>query len=224
MYVLRENILRGLWSKPAYISAVIEQELAKPPSKRLKWLFWTDADLVLMNPNIPLDIFLPPEPEFKHIDVLVTKDVNGLNNGVFAVRVNANAARLFSAVVSWKIYKPDVRLKYNDQSALENLLSQDLWVNKTAWMPQRWINAYPVKMLNATTLTNKKPLKYNFRAGDLLIHFAGNQDHKRHERMAYWMNIAEKHLPQYEVPLDKTSLKKDIGRFWDSQKKKRAKA
>jgi len=40
MFVLRERILSGLWSKPAFILSVMLQELAKPEAERLQWLLW----------------------------------------------------------------------------------------------------------------------------------------------------------------------------------------
>lgn len=40
MYVLRERILSGLWSKPAFILSVMLQELAKPEVERLGWLLY----------------------------------------------------------------------------------------------------------------------------------------------------------------------------------------
>jgi hypothetical protein len=38
MFLLRERILSGLWSKPAFVLAIILQELSKPEDVRLKWL------------------------------------------------------------------------------------------------------------------------------------------------------------------------------------------
>lgn len=38
MFVLREKVLSGLWSKPAYILGIILAELALPEEERLKWL------------------------------------------------------------------------------------------------------------------------------------------------------------------------------------------
>ena len=34
---------------------------------------WVDADTVITNPNIPLEVFLPPE-EFPHLHLLATAD------------------------------------------------------------------------------------------------------------------------------------------------------
>ena len=38
MFVLRERLLSGLWSKPAFILSIMLQELAKPEDQRLQWL------------------------------------------------------------------------------------------------------------------------------------------------------------------------------------------
>jgi hypothetical protein len=114
-FVLRSQVVRGLWSKHAYLLTILGLELSKPASERLDWLFWHDRDTIVMNPHIPLDAFLPPEPEFAHINLLVTKDRNGLNNGVFFVRVS-----------EWglKMYMPDLQLKYTEQSGMEEVIKR----------------------------------------------------------------------------------------------------
>lgn len=40
MFILRERMLSGLWSKPAFVLAIILQELSKPEDVRLKWLLY----------------------------------------------------------------------------------------------------------------------------------------------------------------------------------------
>jgi hypothetical protein len=40
MFVLRHSILENMWSKPAYILAVMLEEMRKPEGHRLKWLLW----------------------------------------------------------------------------------------------------------------------------------------------------------------------------------------
>lgn len=79
-----------VWSKPAYILSLLLRELAKPESERLEWLFWVDvdADTIILNPHLPIDVFLPPPgSEFDDINLMYSSDWNGLNNGVFPVRV-----------------------------------------------------------------------------------------------------------------------------------------
>lgn len=45
-----------------------------------------DSDSIIMNEEIPLEIFEPPS-DFDHINWIAGKDWNGLNAGVFLLRV-----------------------------------------------------------------------------------------------------------------------------------------
>lgn len=118
-FILRKQMLAGLWTKHACLLTIIGAELAKPASQRLKWLFWHDRDVILMNPHISLDVFLPPEPEFGHVNLLVTRDRNGLNNGVFFVRVSEWSLKMFASALSVREYVPEAVLKYTEQSGME---------------------------------------------------------------------------------------------------------
>lgn len=75
-----------------------------------------------MNPHIPLSLFLPPDEGFEHINLLVTRDRNGLNNGVFFVRVSGWAVKMFASALSVREYEPGVELKYTEQSAMEEVI------------------------------------------------------------------------------------------------------
>lgn len=123
-FILRERMLRGLWSKHAYIMTIIGNELAKPKDERLAWVLWHDRDTVLMNPQIPLDIFVPPSPTFDNIHMLVTNDRNGLNNGVFLCRVSAASFKFFASALSIREYQPEIPLKYTEQSGMEEVIKR----------------------------------------------------------------------------------------------------
>lgn len=45
MFVLRHQILENIWSKPAYILAILLEELRKPEGHRLKWLLYAVCPL-----------------------------------------------------------------------------------------------------------------------------------------------------------------------------------
>jgi len=77
-----------------------------------------------MNPKISLDIFIPPGPEFSYVNVLVTDDRHGLNNGCFLIRINSWAVKLLSSVIAFHIFKPEVKLQYSEQSALEEMIQE----------------------------------------------------------------------------------------------------
>lgn len=73
-----------------------------------------------MNPKIPLELFLPPPGrKWAHINAIVTQDHRGLNNGVFALRVNSWSVWLMSSTLSTKHFMPNLKLRIGDQSAME---------------------------------------------------------------------------------------------------------
>ena len=49
MYMGRENAAEGMFNKIAYIMAVLLQELFKPAEDRVEWLFYFDADSIIVN-------------------------------------------------------------------------------------------------------------------------------------------------------------------------------
>ncbi|KAF2652599.1 glycosyltransferase family 34 protein [Lophiostoma macrostomum CBS 122681] len=213
-FILREHMIRGLWSKHGYILTILGQELAKPEDQRLKWLLWHDRDTVLMNPQIPLDIFVPPEPEFNNIHMLVTKDRNGLNNGVFMMRVSQWSFKLFASALSIREYQPEIPLKYTEQSGMEEAIKRPWWANSVAYVPQRWFNGFPPSDDSSDPQNQRKPA--TARPGSLLIHFASNRDGLRPERMARWGNMAKNRTEStWDKPLEETGYVKEIAEYWE---------
>ncbi|KAF2714387.1 glycosyltransferase family 34 protein [Pleomassaria siparia CBS 279.74] len=208
-FILRERMMRGLWSKHAWMMAVIGQELAKPEDQRLDWVMWHDRDVILMNPQLPLAIFVPPEPDFGHVHMLVTNDSNGLNNGVFLCRVSQWSFKLFASALSIREYEPETPLKYTEQSGMEEALKRPWWATGTVFVPQRWFNGFPP---NARALARGKPSAS--RPGSLLIHFASNRDGLRPERLAHWGEVATSRTKEWDKPLNETGYSKEIAEFW----------
>ena len=204
MFILRQSIMRDVWSKPAYILSVILRELAKPIGERLEWLLWVDADTIILNPHVPIEIFLPPH-EWKEIHFLITKDFNGLNNGIFAIRVHERSVELLSAVVGFPIYFPDEQLVFRDQSAMEKMLDKHHFKAHTVEVPQRWFNAYQGEL-------DETIAPFQIRRGDLLVHFPGVGN--RGERMEMWLARALEHQPEWEIELKYTSYPNEVKDFW----------
>ncbi len=166
-----------------------------------------------MNPKLELSHFLPPA-EFSDANVLVTNDANGLNNGVFFIRVGAWAIEVMSANVAYRTFNPDEQLTFQDQSALDNIFHMEKFRDQVVYCPQRWFNAYQSGFLNESIEANQ------IRRGDLVVHFAGVGN--KLERMNYWCDIAEKHLPDWEVEIVHTSLLDEIDEFWSQKRSKDA--
>ncbi len=169
---------------------------------------WVDADTIIMNPNIPLDIFLPPA-EFSHLHLLVTADPHGLNNGVFYIKVHPWSVELLSAVVAYRIYRPDTELQYRDQSALEDVLKEKHFKKNFLQLPQRWFNAIWGELNDDSTRS------FQVRRGDLLVHFPGHP--QRDEIMRKFLDRAERHMSEWELDLESTSYPNEMKEFWLEQ-------
>ena len=169
---------------------------------------WVDADTIIMNPNIPLDIFLPPA-EFPHLHLLVTADPHGLNNGVFFIKVHPWSVELLSAVVTYRIFRADRELQYRDQSALQDILKEKHFKKNFLLLPQRWFNAIWGELSDDSTRS------FQVRRGDLLVHFPGHPH--REEIMRKFLDRAERHMPEWELDLESTSYPTEIKEYWVEQ-------
>jgi hypothetical protein len=118
---------------------------------------WFDADTVIINPRTPLEVFLPDDsdPLLQSVHLLMASNWDGLNSGVFALRVHPWSVSLLSAVLAYPMYKPEMlRIdRFRDQSAFQWLLNNansPLWTStpmhsKEFWadVPIRWFNSFP---------------------------------------------------------------------------------
>ncbi|KAF3805921.1 hypothetical protein GCG54_00013595 [Colletotrichum gloeosporioides] len=230
VHVLCENIVDDLWNKPAFILSILLDELAKPLEERLEWLLWVDRDtIVLDNCRSPAS-FLPPAPGWAangpdpayitkrdkfpkgNIHLLATTDWNGLNNGVFLLRVNRWSVDLFDSILSYRHYKPDVELKFTEQSAMELLLQEEKFRHNVTWVPQWWFNAYPGPQRDFTADEQVKLEAYHARPGDFLVHFAGVGN--REEAMPPWLRVAELRTSGWAAGPTLRKLDYEVADFW----------
>lgn len=151
------------------------------------------------------EIFLPPE-EFPHLHLLVTADPHGINNGVFLMKVHSWSVQLLCAIIAYRTFRPDAELTYRDQSALEEILKEKAFRRNFAILPQRWINAYQDERDGSRTLP------FQILPGDYLVHFPGVPE--RDARMRFYLDIAERHWPKWEIDLESTTYPKEINEYW----------
>ncbi|PGH13257.1 hypothetical protein AJ80_06366 [Polytolypa hystricis UAMH7299] len=217
LVVLRDPILDGYWNKYAILMLAMLKELEKPADQRLQWLFWFDADTVLMNPNMPLETFLPP-PHLADIHMLLTEDWNGMNNGVFLIRVHLWSIKLLSAATAYPVLNPKVDLFWHDQSALSNLFKDNAYLARpVVYCPLRWFNAY-MRAPNGEGLNLDSPAHLQVHPGDLLVHFPGTPREKLEETLNPYIAIAEEHRPEWELPLESTEYIETTKLFWNHTK------
>lgn len=206
------------------------QELVKPSIDRAEWLMyvgtllnenplsmfeslltatlyrWVDADSIIINPSIPPDLFLPPA-SLSHINFVVTRDQNGLNTGVFYLRV-----------CSWSIsfLVDTLATRYTgiylgtsvDQEAMKHVLKRTSgglkwqgYRDGVVYIPRIWINTY------------ESDHGYEDLRGDMLVHFPGLGE-TRWTHMADWLDIIERTSDRREYPLEETAYMKATCHFW----------
>jgi len=109
---------------------------------------WTDADTFIINPAVPLDVFLPPRdlaysPQTEPY-ILGNSDLNGFNSGVFFIKANMWSVNLLSRILLDPVLLQETPHVYNDQSSMSRLLLSER--NGAAlhfWqIPQHWLNEY----------------------------------------------------------------------------------
>ncbi|KAL3454898.1 hypothetical protein BJX64DRAFT_282437 [Aspergillus heterothallicus] len=201
MEVLKKDILVGYWNKPSYLLSLIVREMTRGDGERVEWLMWVDADSAVINPAIPLEIFLPPS-RIDDIHLVATKDHKGLNTGIFFLRVHQWTINMLIESLGYPIYNPAVDLNVQvDQSAMEKVLNSTRYRDHVTYLPRTWINTY--EWLHA----------YEGERGNYLVHFPGLGE-QRWPHMERWLDLVEQTPEKWEVPVEETWYLRDTEAFW----------
>ncbi|KAF2731856.1 hypothetical protein EJ04DRAFT_609883 [Polyplosphaeria fusca] len=206
LHVMCDKVVDDLWNKPAFILSLLLKEMELPPEKRLEWIFWVDRDTIIMDQCRPTSSFLPPDWHTRvadksqkgpplDVNLIVTKDHNGLNNGVFLLRVGNWALDMFTDILAFRDYKPDVELIFTEQSAMENVMDEPKFKYQTQVVPQHWFNAFPAggpdEYESRKSDKDYEGMEDNrMRKGDFLLHFAG--DGNKGESISQWRDFVSR--------------------------------
>lgn len=187
-----------------------------------RWILWVDRDTIILDQCRPISSFLPPPPENDrrqvHIDthMLISNDMNGLNNGVFAMRVSHWSINLLMDILAFRDFKPEVLLPFTEQSAMELVLKEPKFAPHVQFVPQEWFNAYPQgdNPLEYEQRSNEEGLeKFHVRRGDFLVHFAGRG--ARSKEINQWMKMLRRVGNIWEDGRIQRDYSEDIKRFWE---------
>lgn len=221
LHVLRRPVADGYWNKELYLLSILIQELGKPTSARVDWVMyvsaqrpflyrlltlaihrWFDADSVVLNPEIPLEIFLPAN-DVGDYHVLATKDQNGLNTGIFFLRVHQWSVQMLLRAVGMPIFRPDVDLGFSaDQKAMALHFNETDNKDHVLYQPRTWYNTYEFNHA------------YEGKEGDLLVHFPGLFDN-RFPHMKDWLDVVEGPMGRkWQMPLQESAYPARIEEFW----------
>lgn len=154
------------------------------------WIFWNDADTVVVNPDISLESIL--KAAIGHLDfhasqdVVVTEDINGVNSGVFFVRRSKWSKDFLDRWWNQTSFIQFGSTKSGDNAAMKHLVDgltveerQDhvrispmqCLFNSYPWNPT-WKSAYRLISSPQTIW------KGTYSKGDFMVHLAGF-DNKR---------------------------------------------
>jgi len=167
-----------------------------------------DADSIVVNPALSPAVFLPPE-HLTHVYALVTADHNGLNNGVFFLRVHTASVDLLTEVAAYPIHHPEEDLGwFGEQAAMANVIeakqnrSQHLGEESgIVFVPRTWFNHYEFEH------------GFEGEPGSFMVHFAG-LGATRIDHMANWLTELHTNTAKWEIPLQDTVYNTSIPEFW----------
>jgi hypothetical protein len=142
------------WSKILAILNLMENQA-------YKWIFWTDADALIM--NLATDLEDLTDDEF---DFIISKDFNGYNNGHFLIKNCEHSKRFFNQVYS---HTELIHDGFKEQEAITKELQNQESLARTKVIPQRLFNSYAEEFVGHI-------LESTFEPGDFIIHFAGVND------------------------------------------------
>eukprot|EP00833_Pecoramyces_ruminatium_P005619 jgi/Orpsp1_1/1179651/evm.model.c7180000070202.1 len=123
---------------------------------------WSDSDTMIINPNIKLESFLPSDKMSK-IHFIAGIDRCGLQLGVFFIHVHEWSLNMLMRAISYSYFKKNKGLKFEDQSMVNNILTEYDESEHYVIVPQKWFN----QRIGA------------LEKGDFLLHIMGKTFNKK---------------------------------------------
>jgi len=169
---------------------------------------WVDADSIILNNDIPVEIFLPPS-DLKDIHLVTAQDQNGLNTGIMFLHVHPWSISFLTETMGYPLYLPEIDLgRSADQEGMRRILNKTTggpngqgYADGVAYLPRPWINTY------------EWDFAYEGKKGDLLVHFPGLEE-RRWPHMAKWLDIVEMKPHEWELPLEETGYLNRTAMYW----------
>ncbi|KAJ6035976.1 hypothetical protein N7540_000255 [Penicillium herquei] len=141
------------------------------------WIWYMDFDVLITNMSVSLTDIIHDSLESvsppSQIDLLVTDDCNGLNDGSFIARSSSRSIEFFDAIRAvHDTEKKNTGTMLGDQDAMSVLLKSIDPITQCALAIPQWkINAFPEEI--GCYDTHKK----KWEKGMFVVHFAGAWAH-----------------------------------------------
>lgn len=166
---------------------------------------WVDPDTLVLNPQVPLELFIPPLDE--EINIVATHDDNGyFNGGVFFMRVDPWTLEFLVEVLAVPITDRQHHVSLNkDHAALEQIMESSRFRNRVTYQPRTWFNAFD---------SNRT---YEGEPGDMLVHLL-DVGADKWMRMDRYLSEVTSAVNPHEIPLDQTEYVSRVEGFWGRMK------
>lgn len=170
-------------SRPIPWSKIV---LTKDMLKKYKWVFFSDADSIIMNYAVKLESFIDND-----YDLIICRDMHYINTGQYLIRNSSWSDNLLDAIYNQTDVIHD---SLWEQRGLERLLIKEPELkNKIKVMPQRtfnsfwkeWYDIYKFSFIEDSTYLD----------GDFIIHLAGCRDLNNLKTKMYEYALLSSELP-----------------------------
>lgn len=160
---------------------------------------WFDPDVMILNPQVPLEMFLPPANE-GIINLVASHDPKGFNSGVMFMRVNQWTLSLLVSVLNTPFSdNKNVLYLSKDEPAFEQVLEREEFRGGVVYQPRPWFNA----MYSDGTFEGSP--------GSLLVHIAGVNGEKWRVMDEWLEKVRDK---KWEVNVQETAYEGILLDFW----------
>jgi len=190
------------------IQTIIDKLIEGLKYKKYDWIFWADNDVIIPNPNIKLESFLPGEKmNTVHIitafDSLRFDGYDGINAGVLLIRVHEWSLNLFMRVMTYPYYNKEKPILYADQTSLNNILLEFDESDHYVIVPPEWFNNYYIQK------------------GNFLYHIMGGSGEFKNKLLNLFLKNTKDDEEWYEKTND--NMRKEVLNYYNLSKDKRLK-
>lgn len=167
-------------------------------------------DTVILNPRISLELYLPPSNR-TDIHFLASNDRNGLNAGLFFMRVSEWSVLYLSSIVAWPTQHAGQKLIFGEQSAMQDETSKkEIFTKGFQQIPRHWINSYGSLEFDGHITGDERSV---IRPGDFVLHLPGPAKTFR-PWFDQYLDIAEQHDPKWELDPEAIGIAQEAKDFW----------
>ncbi|KAK3065485.1 hypothetical protein LTS18_006196 [Coniosporium uncinatum] len=217
MVVLRESVSVGYWNKLSWLLSLVVLELGKVEEERVDWLMYIDPSTILLNPTIPLHIFLPPsDPQFAPFSFIGARHAGELAPTTFFLRVSPWSVKLLVKAMAIPLIDPEAELgdpaspgggsssssspANMDGVALAYVLNETEFRGSAIYEPAHWFAARQLRD------------RFEGQLGDLMATFPGGLKGERWKLMSDCLDDVAS--GKWEVRYKETGYTAEIMEFW----------